>query len=51
MEVFDTSLSSGGYRGVRSSSDEPPFFPSGQLTFPLTAVLVVDLVGKRYRIR
>ena len=23
---------SGGSRGVRSSSDEPPFFPSDQLT-------------------
>ena len=37
--------SSGGSRGVRSSSDEPPFFPSDQLTasnFSTPKISVLD---------
>ena len=39
------SMVSGGSRGVRSSSDEPPFFPSDQLTasnFSTPKISVLD---------
>ena len=38
-------IASGGSRGVRSSSDEPPFFPSDQLSASIDLIDYVTGIG------